>query len=97
MDELSDVERSDSDDEGGNELTAEACLQLFSEKEKLEDEDKVYCSQCKEFRDVTKKMELWSLPPVLVLHLKRFSYTRYSREKLGQVCLFASCNAFACD
>jgi hypothetical protein len=29
-----------------------------------------------------KKLDLWSLPEVLVIHLKRFRYTRYSRDKL---------------
>lgn len=29
-----------------------------------------------------KKMDLWTLPDVLVVHLKRFSYTTYSRDKL---------------
>jgi len=27
-------------------------------------------------------MELWTTPPVLILHLKRFSYTRFNRDKL---------------
>jgi ubiquitin C-terminal hydrolase len=29
-----------------------------------------------------KKLDLWSLPEVLVVHLKRFSYTRWNRDKL---------------
>lgn len=29
-----------------------------------------------------KKLDLWSLPEVLVVHLKRFSYSRASRDKL---------------
>lgn len=29
-----------------------------------------------------KKLDLWSLPEVLVVHLKRFSYTRWHREKI---------------
>jgi hypothetical protein len=29
-----------------------------------------------------KKLDLWHLPEVLVVHLKRFSYTRWSRDKL---------------
>jgi len=29
-----------------------------------------------------KKLDLWSLPELLVVHLKRFSYSRTSRDKL---------------
>jgi hypothetical protein len=29
-----------------------------------------------------KKLDLWHLPEVLVVHLKRFSYTRWNRDKL---------------
>ena len=29
-----------------------------------------------------KKLDLWTLPEVLVVHLKRFSYSRVSRDKL---------------
>ena len=29
-----------------------------------------------------KKFDLWDLPRILVIHLKRFSYSRYSRDKL---------------
>lgn len=29
-----------------------------------------------------KKLDLWSLPEVLVVHLKRFSYSRWNRDKL---------------
>ena len=29
-----------------------------------------------------KKLDLWSLPEVLVVHLKRFSYTRWHRDKI---------------
>uniref|UniRef100_A0A8C2TRA5 Ubiquitin carboxyl-terminal hydrolase n=1 Tax=Coturnix japonica TaxID=93934 RepID=A0A8C2TRA5_COTJA len=41
-----------------------------------------YCPNCKEHQQATKKFDLWSLPPVLVVHLKRFSYSRYWRDKL---------------
>jgi ubiquitin carboxyl-terminal hydrolase 4/11/15 len=29
-----------------------------------------------------KKLDLWRLPEVLVIHLKRFSYTQFTRNKL---------------
>ncbi|GAY57163.1 hypothetical protein CUMW_177300 [Citrus unshiu] len=41
-----------------------------------------YCPQCKEHRQATKKLDLWMLPDVLVFHLKRFSYSRYLKNKL---------------
>jgi ubiquitin carboxyl-terminal hydrolase 4/11/15 len=75
--------KDDSGDEDS--LTLEDSLQLYSETEVLVDAEQYYCSHCKEHRDVTKKMDLWSLPPVLVLHFKRFSYTRYNRDKLCRV------------
>ncbi|XP_035283172.1 ubiquitin carboxyl-terminal hydrolase 15-like isoform X2 [Anguilla anguilla] len=58
------------------------CIQLFTTKEKLGAEDPWYCPSCKEHQQAFKKLDLWSLPPVLVVHLKRFSYSRYMRDKL---------------
>jgi hypothetical protein len=40
------------------------------------------------FLQADKKLDLWRLPEVLVVHLKRFSYTRWNRDKLDtQVCV----------
>ena len=58
------------------------CFDAFSKQEKLGEEEMWYCSDCKEFRQATKKMDIWSPPRLLVIHLKRFSYTRYSRDKV---------------
>lgn len=58
------------------------CLELFLQQEKLGEQDPWYCPQCKEHRQAFKKFDLWSLPKVLVIHLKRFSYNKYWRDKL---------------
>uniref|UniRef100_UPI00398F05F1 ubiquitin carboxyl-terminal hydrolase 15-like isoform X3 n=1 Tax=Pristiophorus japonicus TaxID=55135 RepID=UPI00398F05F1 len=58
------------------------CIELFTTKEKLGADDPWYCPNCKQHQQATKKLDLWSLPPVLVVHLKRFSYSRYWRDKL---------------
>jgi len=58
------------------------CFQLFTRKEKLSAEDAWYCSLCKEHREATKKMELWKLPQILVIHIKRFQYSKLWREKI---------------
>jgi ubiquitin C-terminal hydrolase len=48
----------------------------------LDENDTWYCPRCKEHRRAFKKLDLWSLPKFLIIHLKRFQYTRYSREKI---------------
>lgn len=64
-------------------VSLQSCIDMFTTVEKLGPEDPWYCSKCQEFQQATKKFDLWKLPPVLVVHLKRFSYkNRYWREKL---------------
>jgi ubiquitin C-terminal hydrolase len=58
------------------------CFRAFSVQETLDENDAWYCSKCKEHVCATKKMDLWRCPDVLVIHLKRFQYTRLWREKL---------------
>lgn len=41
-----------------------------------------YCPRCKEQRQASKKLDLWRLPEVLVIHLKRFSFSRSTKHKL---------------
>ncbi|KAK9755819.1 hypothetical protein RND81_01G053300 [Saponaria officinalis] len=59
------------------------CLEAFLKEEPLGPEDMWYCPGCKEHRQATKKLDLWRLPEILVIHLKRFSYSRYTKNKLG--------------
>lgn len=47
-----------------------------------------YCPGCKEHRQAAKKLDLWKLPYILVIHLKRFSYSRYSRSKIDTIVRF---------
>jgi len=82
-------EAEESVGRGGNgssqaeqELPLEKCFSMFTETEKLSEEDLWYCSKCKEHREAFKRIQLWSLPAVLVVQLKRFSYTRWTRERL---------------
>ncbi|KAK4480926.1 hypothetical protein RD792_011784 [Penstemon davidsonii] len=42
----------------------------------------MYCPNCKEHRQASKKLDLWRLPEILVIHLKRFSYSRFFKNKL---------------
>ncbi|KAL2458342.1 Ubiquitin carboxyl-terminal hydrolase 10 [Forsythia ovata] len=59
-----------------------SCLDAFLKEEPLGPDDMWYCPRCKEHRQATKKLDLWRLPDVLVFHLKRFSYSRWLKNKL---------------
>ncbi len=61
----------------------EDCLRAYTEKEHLKENDAYYCSNCKTHRSVTKEISLYRCPKVLVLHLKRFSFTLESRDKVS--------------
>ncbi|KAJ6832182.1 ubiquitin carboxyl-terminal hydrolase 9-like [Iris pallida] len=59
-----------------------SCLEAFLKEEPLGPDDMWYCPGCKEHRQATKKLDLWRLPDILVVHLKRFSYSRFLKNKL---------------
>ncbi|KAG8090764.1 hypothetical protein GUJ93_ZPchr0011g27883 [Zizania palustris] len=66
----------------GEPLSLYACLDAFLREEPLVPEDMWYCPRCKEQRQASKKLDLWRLPEVLVIHLKRFSFSRSTKQKL---------------
>ncbi|XP_062197041.1 ubiquitin carboxyl-terminal hydrolase 5-like isoform X2 [Phragmites australis] len=66
----------------GEPLSLYSCLDAFLREEPLVPEDMWYCPRCKEQRQASKKLDLWRLPEVLVIHLKRFSFSRSTKHKL---------------
>ncbi|KAI3823380.1 hypothetical protein L1987_04815 [Smallanthus sonchifolius] len=58
------------------------CLEAFLKEEPLGPEDMWYCPKCKEHRQASKKLDLWRLPEILIIHLKRFSYNQFLKDKL---------------
>jgi len=50
----------------------EECLRAFSTREELSHEDWARCEQTGEVERTTKKLDIWSAPEVLIVHLKRF-------------------------
>lgn len=66
--------------------TIDDCLELFSQKEVLGPDDLWYCSKCKDFIQAEKKFDIFKLPRILIIHLKRFSYQRFtSRRKIDRL------------
>ncbi|XP_038683004.1 ubiquitin carboxyl-terminal hydrolase 8-like isoform X2 [Tripterygium wilfordii] len=58
------------------------CLEAFLKEEPLGPEDMWYCPCCEKHQQASKKLDLWRLPEILVIHLKRFSYSRFMKNKL---------------
>lgn len=54
------------------------CFEKFTAIEQLGSRDLWYCNRCKAEKPATKKFDLWKLPDVLVVQLKRFrSHLRF--------------------
>jgi hypothetical protein len=52
----------------------EECMNIYLEEEILKGANQWYCGKCEKHVDATKKTDLWILPPILIVHLKRFRY-----------------------
>uniref|UniRef100_A0A1A9UE04 Ubiquitin carboxyl-terminal hydrolase n=1 Tax=Glossina austeni TaxID=7395 RepID=A0A1A9UE04_GLOAU len=57
----------------------EACLDLFIREEVLDGDEMPTCSKCQTRRKCTKTFTIQRFPKYLVIHLKRFSETRWSK------------------
>ena len=55
-------------------ITLKKCLEAFTRQEELGEEEKYYCSECKKHQLASKKLQIWRLPPILIVHLKRFHF-----------------------
>lgn len=66
-------------------LTLDQCLDEFGREEILSENDAWYCPRCKEHRRASKTFELWKVPDILVIHLKRFSAHRGFRDKIDDL------------
>ncbi|KAG8917700.1 CSN-associated deubiquitinating enzyme Ubp12, partial [Tulasnella sp. 408] len=63
-------------------VTLEDCLNEFVKEEQLGEQDPWYCPRCKKHQQATKKFDIWKVPDILVVHLKRFSNSRMLRDKI---------------
>ena len=55
-------------------FTLQDCLNKFAERKQLSEAETFYCSGCKQHLAPVKKLDVWSAPDTLILHLKRFQY-----------------------
>eukprot|EP01134_Creolimax_fragrantissima_P001685 CFRG1685T1 len=71
-----------------------SCISTFTAKERVTGNDQWYCSKCKKHRDADKKLSIWRLPPVLLIHFKRFASDPFGnlRAKIDTLVDFPTSN-----
>lgn len=62
--------------------TLKDCLRSFTDLEELDETELYMCHKCKKRQKSTKKFWVQKLPKVLCLHLKRFHWTAFLRNKI---------------
>ncbi|KAM4619224.1 ubiquitin carboxyl-terminal hydrolase 3 [Polymixia lowei] len=70
------------DQEPGPTCTLRDCLHSFTDLEELDETELYLCHKCKKRQKSTKKFWIQKLPKVLCLHLKRFHWTAFLRNKV---------------
>eukprot|EP00825_Cyclidium_porcatum_P028290 TRINITY_DN3058_c0_g1_i1.p1 TRINITY_DN3058_c0_g1~~TRINITY_DN3058_c0_g1_i1.p1 ORF type:complete len:628 (-),score=146.91 TRINITY_DN3058_c0_g1_i1:3-1886(-) len=64
-------------------VSIQNCLDQFLKEEQLEDNEKWFCPHCKKNVPSSKKIDLWKLPNVLMICLKRFKYEAGIMNKIN--------------
>jgi hypothetical protein len=59
------------------------CLNFFAMNETLDEGNQWFCPSCQQHVCANKKMDIWMVPPVLIVHLKRFVTENSSSVKLN--------------
>jgi ubiquitin C-terminal hydrolase len=57
---------------GQTSLTLQECLAEYSKREYLDGQNKWYCEKCQKHQPAIKKIDIWKLPSILIVCLKRF-------------------------
>lgn len=57
-----------------NSTTLNDCFEIFTQCEELTHENSWMCPKCKKQTNAYKKLCISNLPPILIIHLKRFFY-----------------------
>jgi len=91
MDDCNDETKLNKDEDDGV-ITLEKCIRKYCQIEQLEETEMWYCSKCQKHVRAWKQFHLFRAPPILIIQLKRFSYTAHSfthrRDKISSLVHF---------
>ncbi|XP_058415697.1 ubiquitin carboxyl-terminal hydrolase 43 isoform X2 [Diceros bicornis minor] len=68
--------------------TLDECFQFYTKEEQLAQDDAWKCPHCKALQQGVVKLSLWTLPDILIIHLKRFCQVGERRNKLSTLVRF---------
>ncbi|KFH66092.1 hypothetical protein MVEG_08193 [Podila verticillata NRRL 6337] len=68
---------------GKTTISLNDCLMEHAKEEQLGKGELWHCPNCKKNQQATKKMDIWRLSDILVVHLKRFSVMGGRHDKIG--------------
>ena len=68
--------------EGKGDVTLDQCFQYFATSEVLDENNQWFCPNCRTHVCATKKLDVWSVPDVMIIQLKRFITGSYTTKKL---------------
>ncbi|XP_042687188.1 ubiquitin carboxyl-terminal hydrolase 43, partial [Centrocercus urophasianus] len=68
--------------------TLDECFQLYTKEEQLAPDDAWRCPHCRVLQQGTVQLRLWTLPDILIIHLKRFRQVAQRRHKLSTLVRF---------
>lgn len=55
------------------------CLSEYTKQEYLDGQNKWYCEKCKKHQPALKKIDIWKLPSILIVCIKRFKFLSRGR------------------
>ena len=84
MRKLTNFERkNDLNQMKGNSISIHSCFQASNIPETLDKHNLWYCSFCKTHVQATKLMEIYKVPKILIIQLKRFKTLGFHKEKIN--------------
>ncbi|KAL0248343.1 hypothetical protein GEMRC1_003579 [Eukaryota sp. GEM-RC1] len=64
------------------------CFDLFCQPETLDEMNEWFCPDCKEHKKAEKKFDIYHASEYLIVHLKRFKYNQWYRNKIEDLVEF---------
>eukprot|EP00347_Sterkiella_histriomuscorum_P024260 403331751 len=69
---------------GSQDTSIYECIEMFAEQENFLKQDGINCEKCNSHTEHFRQIQLSRMPPILIIHLKRFKMKYNERTKINQ-------------